>query len=382
MSTFIQYINDAVNPLTAESFNDVDSLVLTQLIYLNLNGLVPSSVQSITMEDCADRYFVKHGTIPDMLKAFGDSLRFKDWQLSDYEHVFDNENATQYASIAIHLPDGSVYVTYIGADDTLVGWQDAFRTSYEVSPGENRALDYLHRIAMEYPDAPLYVGGHSKGGLLAVYAAVMQSFEVRIRIRRIYNFDGPGLSPTAFQAERYDSIRTRLICYRPQYAVVGFLYDRKEPFKIVCSTARRFLQHDPNSWIIEGDHFKTAEKLDPESVYVSEVFRRWINSTTEAQRRSFVQDFFRSLGAGGADRFSKLHEHRFHQSLQFLGSILKTDRSTKEAILKFEGSTVTALPKYDKKALAKKTAPYVTAAVLITVFINVLQSSRSPKHSS
>ena len=44
------------------------------------------------------------------------------------------------------------------------------------------AKEYLEIIAKEYPDKKIRVGGHSKGGNIAVYASIFVSNEINSRI--------------------------------------------------------------------------------------------------------------------------------------------------------------------------------------------------------
>ncbi len=379
MENYRDYI---VNAPADTPFNEVDSLVCTQLIYNNFDGIVPSFPDCITLQEASEQYVMKHGALPDMLNQLGSSKRFGSVKLSDYDHVFDASSKTQYSAVTCHLWDGSLYVTFVGADDTFVGWQDAFRMSYEITPAETRSLHYLHQIAMQYPNVPMYVGGHSKGGALAVYASMLQSSEVRNRIRRIYSFDGPGLSEEAYDADRFDSIRTRLIQYRPQFSVVGFLYDRKDPYRLVYSNGTRYLQHDPITWAIEGNSIKPTLHRDPESVYISSVFNHWIRSTTRIQRMTFVPEFFSSLASGGAETFTDISSNQLHHYASLLSSLAKSNQKTKQAILKFETSIFKALPDYDTAALIKKTAPLWGTSAGIILLFTMLNSSPREDHSN
>ena len=62
---------------------------------------------------------------------------------------------------------------------------------------------------------PLYLGGHSKGGNLAMYAAIREQ-TIQPAITRVYNFDGPGFRPSFY--ERYDctAILDRIHTYVPK----------------------------------------------------------------------------------------------------------------------------------------------------------------------
>lgn len=55
--------------------------------------------------------------------------------------------------------------------NTIVGWKEDFNMSFsELVPAQTDATEYLEKVAKQY-ERKIRVGGHSKGGNLAVYAA-------------------------------------------------------------------------------------------------------------------------------------------------------------------------------------------------------------------
>ena len=54
----------------------------------------------------------------------------------------------------------------------------------------------------------LIVGGHSKGGNLAVYSAVFCKDSVKNRIERVINADGPGFDKSVILTDNYKKILT------------------------------------------------------------------------------------------------------------------------------------------------------------------------------
>ena len=78
-----------------------------------------------------------------------------------------------YDGLPFLLPDGSVYVAYRGTDMTIVGWQEDFNMSVlSAVPAQLKATEYAEAVARACPRRPLRIGGHSKGGNLAAWAAV------------------------------------------------------------------------------------------------------------------------------------------------------------------------------------------------------------------
>ena len=57
-----------------------------------------------------------------------------------------------------------------------------------------------------YPKEKFYVMGHSKGGNLAVYASYLLGKKNLMRVLKIYNLDGPGVSKKVSEEERYQNV--------------------------------------------------------------------------------------------------------------------------------------------------------------------------------
>ena len=133
------------------------------------------------------------GRIPDLMCRMAHSVRFGGMLLNGYCELMDDAREQQFAALTVELGDGSIYLSYRGTDDTIVGWKEDLNMGYlEVIPSQTRALEYLGRMTRQYPDAKLRIGGHSKGGNLSVYAAVKAPAAVQDRIVQVYNNDGPG----------------------------------------------------------------------------------------------------------------------------------------------------------------------------------------------
>lgn len=71
-----------------------------------------------------------------------------------------------------------------------------------------------------------YLGGHSKGGNLAVYAAAHLTSEEQQRIIAVYNNDiGPGFLANIIEKEGYQRIIHKVTTFIPQSSVAGILLE-------------------------------------------------------------------------------------------------------------------------------------------------------------
>lgn len=111
--------------------------------------------------------------IPEMLRKMTAAPRFRDMKLSCFVDHLDVGKGEQFAALTIETGDGFFYLSFRGTDDTLAGWKEDFDLACmpEV-PAQKKAVAYLTEVARQYPRQKLRLGGHSKGGNLAVYAGV------------------------------------------------------------------------------------------------------------------------------------------------------------------------------------------------------------------
>lgn len=120
----------------------------------------------------------------------------------EYINKIEPETEKQFSAITVILPDNTIYVSYRGTDNTLIGWKEDFNMSFKSHiASQISAKEYLENIAKKYPNKKIRIGGHSKGGNLAVYASIFADSEVKKRIINVYNNDGPGFNEDIINTE-------------------------------------------------------------------------------------------------------------------------------------------------------------------------------------
>ena len=309
-------------PLTVSPFNEVDGLILAELSFINFEGIVPPPElgRGVPLRDAAGTYFARHngqeidmgvlvpGRIPDLMCRMAHSVRFGGMLLNGYCELMDDAREQQFAALTVELGDGSIYLSYRGTDDTIVGWKEDLNMGYlEVIPSQTRALEYLGRMTRQYPDAKLRIGGHSKGGNLSVYAAVKAPAAVQDRIVQVYNNDGPGFAKPLVGTPEHTRVADRILTVVPQSSVVGQLLEHEQNVEIVRSDAEGMLQHDGFSWQVVGDHFIHLDGFSREGKVIDETLESWEGSLSPKQREAFADALYTVLTASGAKTLSELN---------------------------------------------------------------------------
>lgn len=324
-----------------------DSLVLTQLAMVEAGDAIPGPHDarpetgapsplwrralrhlSGTKEDAApsraravgprDLLLAEHfatmftGPVPDDIKRvlFGcaASPRFRTLEIANRENLFDPRRSVQFAAMTFTHRDSFTYVAFRGTDTSYTGWREDLSMGFSWPvPSQTEAARYLETVARS-TDLPLIVGGHSKGGNLAVYAAVKAPPDVRDRIVRVYNHDGPGFRREAFDDGAYAPLADRVSKTVPPESVVGVLLQRSDDFKVVKSASHGLDQHSVFNWMLDpatGEPLFEEGLSDSSAVWHATV-QRWVDESTVEELEGIVDALFSALEASGEPDASTL----------------------------------------------------------------------------
>lgn len=343
MSNILDYI-DWRGDLTVKNapFNEVDNLILSQFSFMDLGGIAEGENLrcSISVREAVGEFFGKHRDeqpymgvlIPEALPALyrkaAASKRFGDMRLLRFRSVLDIEHETQFAAVCIAIGDGSFYVSFRGTDDTIVGWKEDFNMSFMDSvPAQILARDYLADAA-KHIRGKIRVGGHSKGGNLALYSAANTLPRVQHRIIGVYNNDGPGFGKSITGTEGFRAIEDKVQTTVPQFSVVGLLLEHGKVDKVVRSSGEGIWQHDPCTWEVLGKDFVIAEGLSKESRSIEKTIKAWVAELTVEQRRDLVESVYKAFTANHAETLTDIAEDKF----DFVRSLGKLDDKTRDII--------------------------------------------------
>lgn len=311
----------------AAPFNDVDNLILSELVYMDFSGIVTG--RGISLADAAEQFFAEErekklehtalfqaDALGPLLRAAAKTERFAKVRMFCQARRMDLNRETQFAAISFDLGQPGVYLAFSGTDDSLVGWKEDFNMSFmDAVPGQLMACDYLKQVAADCPASKLMLGGHSKGGNLAVYAALHAEPLLANRIAAVYNNDGPGFRDSQLQSPSYTIMRDRLHTIVPQSSVIGMLLEHDEEYRVVHSTQTGILQHDAFSWQVVRDDFEELSRSSTDVELNEKSLKNAIGAMNREQLEKFTNAVFEILTAGGATTTTELREEGFLHDL-------------------------------------------------------------------
>ncbi len=311
-------------PISSVPLCEVDNLIFSILSYIDLDGIVPlPGGGRITVREAAKEYFFTHDAEPrplgliipagvvTLFRTMADTPRFRSLELCGYVNEICEEKEMQFSALTVRLPDEGFFVAFRGTDDTIIGWREDFNLSFLDSvPSQVRAAEYLDALDLP-PDSSLYVGGHSKGGNLAVWGAVHASERVKQQLRRVWSNDGPGFSEGLTSSEAYRELSDRISVLLPEDSLVGLLLEHDEGYEVIRSTRRGLLQHDGLTWEVQGDRFLRSDGLSKRGLRTDTVIRDRIASMTGEEKQTLVRLIFDALDSTGAKTLTELSRKGF-----------------------------------------------------------------------
>lgn len=348
MNTIIDYLDWRGDlSFNQDPLNEVDNLIFSVLSYSDFSGVVPGLDKpgSVTLQEAADRIGpAPHEVTTNLTRSFFAALplllekcaqteRFANLELSHYIDRIEFAKAEQFSAVVFSLDEQLHFIAFSGTDDTLAGWKEDLEMSFrEAVPAQRDATRYAQAV-MANLSGDFYLGGHSKGGNLAVYAAAHLTPEEQQRIIAVYNNDGPGFLANIIEKEGYQRIIHKVTTFIPQSSVAGILLEHEEKFQIIRSNETGLMQHNAFSWEVLGKHFVYEQELSKSSLVLSQAIRAWLNNISLEERSQFVEALFKVIDATGAKTLSELSEDKLATARAMITTFTQMEEET-QTILK------------------------------------------------
>lgn len=332
--------------------NELDSLIFSYLAYENFDVILD---QPKTIKQVSDEFFKLYDkkmlenrkTFSKksylVLEAIANKPRYQSLVLSNYVNEIDYDQDLQFSALTIQYKEKWKYIAFRGTDDTFTGWKEDFSMAYkEVVLSQRKASEYVDRVFYEdsyltriFNQCDYYLGGHSKGGNLAMYAGGMVANDIQKKIKRIDNFDGPGFELKTWEKPFIQNIISKIHTYVPTSSLFGRLFEHREQVKIVKSDAFGLLQHHPLYWHVHVDHFQYEDAVTSGSEKAVEKFNLMLQEYDRNQREKLIESLFDIFKRLEVYTFDDLLNIDLNRILQVLKELSDLDNEQKKLIMEF-----------------------------------------------
>lgn len=282
-------------------FNEIDNVIFSCLSYVDFHDIVSSDFScKITIQEAGESYFKLYGKkaskrkIPSIkngiliLKKIMNAKRYKDILIHNYQYI-SNENL-QFGAVSFDLSETLVYVSFEGTDHLISGWMEDFMIACTFPvEAQKYAIKYLNRYL--FNRKKLIVGGHSKGGHLAIISSMYANYFIKRKILKIYSNDGLGLRCEEFESKKYLSIKDRVIKLIPDYSIVGHLLRSDSNYKIIKSKKNGLRSHNINTWIVKDIKFERCNNSKFCKI-LEKAITKWLGKYDKETKIKFTESIF------------------------------------------------------------------------------------------
>ncbi len=343
----MENITDYIKWLGRFSFEEleyceVDAVIFGFLSYFDLRQPVNQAgeKQAVTLREMHKLIFSKK-EFTGVMNNKGDreffvtmagSRRFGDVIIRDFTEKYDPKTAVQFAAVTVDYKELFRFIAFRGTDESLAGWKEDFMISFTETTAQRMALEYVNRFVK--PGVKNYIGGHSKGGNMALYAAGLMDTELWYpNITQVYILDAPGLCPEVMDMTCMSRIKRRLTRIIPKFSVIGKLFEPEADNKIIVdSDADGFNQHFLSAWGVDHGRLKAIKENDPKSEELNDIIREWIEDQSQEDRRVFVNEFFDALYNDGLEYVGDVARKGADSVENILMTVLGGSAQTKSAV--------------------------------------------------
>lgn len=346
MTNIITYLQNQQKTFSELALNDVDSLVLSCLSYFNYDTLSfadCSGTAKVKLHDIlalSDREKMLEGNwlqdtpeSADFWMALMASRRYRDVEVGFFTRETSEVIEKQFSAISLYLPCEVIYLSFRGTDGSFAGWKEDFNMCFKKTvPSQTSAARYLSGIASATKEK-LILGGHSKGGNLAEYATLVAEDQVYDRTIAVYNHDGPSFLEAPSPRITSDSYKEKLHKTVPESSAFGMIMEQRDEYKVVKSTASFVFQHQPFSWVVEGDDFLYQDVLNKSAVFFDSAINDWLKKHTSEERARVIDTIYDLFSSVDAENWPEYSKATLSNTRKIIAESTKLDGETRKFLL-------------------------------------------------
>lgn len=360
--TYLQWRGDL--SFQQSPLNEIDNLIFCCLSYLDWSNLAEKFVPTVSLADATkllleskkdDKDFWEKSHVK-LAQACMDAPRFQDVKIFAYVSRFSEADGKQFSATSFLTSDESLFVAFRGTDSTLTGWKEDFALAFSnQTPSQKDAVAYTNLLLSKIHAKHYYLGGHSKGGNLAIWAILHCNPSLYPKVKKVYNNDGPGMMNPMGSYRRYAELSNVIETIVPETSFVGMLLEHEEDYKIVKSVGKGFGQHEIYSWCIMANHLQCAEKTALPSKIFNSSMKNWVSTMNQEELEEFSETVFTILGQeDGVTTFQQLKEGGIKSLAAIVNNLVSLSPKQKSNLIKWVGNLLKLAGQKSLEGITKK----------------------------
>lgn len=318
------------------AFTEVDNLIFSVIPYADFTDIVPAfNSKKITLNEAVEILNKKPknmrgtfvGNTTKMLNLMANTRRYGNILFYNYMRVINSE--MQFGALTMRLNNNNIYIAFAGTDSSIIGWEEDFKMAY-LYPGASQkyASIYLNK-AIKLFDTKVMVGGHSKGGNLAISSVMNSKIWIRKKVKAIYNNDGPGFLKEQVESKAYKRIRNKIKMFVPVHSIIGMILYHQDDYKVVKAKGFNIFQHDAFNWLCSDFEFIKAKQSKRSKILENKITKKLEELPIE-KRINLVQNIFAIFKN---NNITDTREIKLKKLLKLIKSFTELDEYSKNMLL-------------------------------------------------
>lgn len=328
-----------------DPLNEIDALIFSEFSYIDFHLLGGEALKAgeLTIKQAANLWkeadrkafmptgFLHHELAYEALTLAGDSKRFQDLLIAEDIKRISEEDESQFGVTTFHKEGEPFFIAFEGTDLRSLGWKEDLQMSYLPQiPSQKQAAEFLSAHFEKYPQS-LSIGGHSKGGNLAIYAAIF--LEEQGWLDKIYSFDSPGFLQSILKNDRYQDIQHKILSFVPQDSIIGLLLHKLEEPIVIYSHASDSDQHDVFTWEIKGNQFVPSE-LTKSAEQIETLINDLLDELSLDELEHFSEALFTIIGDSEDDYITGDRQFRLEKIPRIIVEFTNLESESRQILLK------------------------------------------------
>jgi len=347
---------------SASDFNEIDNVIFSRLSYLDFKEHTGKTLKAVsesfvyTPEEELNKRNKNLVKTEDLLKLLGSTKRYASVVVTDITESPEKSTTTAFSATVFKLTESTSYIAYRGTDEKIVGFYEDAELAYSFPiVAQLAALSYTNKILSEQ-SGNFIIGGHSKGGNLAMFSYIFTNEENKARIPTVYNNDGPGFPKDLVNILFTPQTAEKIINILPDSSIVGRMLEAGGKRVIIKSSAIGASQHNVFTWLINGEEFEKAEKFSALSEYMDSTLTESLDTISQNGLQKAVKAIYDIAKQSGIYTLDDINKKNY---IFILLAIIQAVKSTDNA-----GSEVGEII----KALAKSLLNSIDIKLLLNEF--------------
>jgi len=312
------------------NFNMIDALVYSIISYIPIESIRDnSSFEVLNSIASTFRLDSSMGSVAiKILKIISKSERYKNVRLFNLVKEYNDE--LEFGALTFR-DKSYTFIGFQGSIGTISGWKENLYLCIDFpTKTQNRSADYIKRT-VRFCDRKIYIGGHSKGGNLAISSSLLLPKYITRRIKKIYNFDGPGFRKEEINSEKYKLLKDRMVNILPDGSMIGIILNNENRIFIKSKNVS-IEKHFPYNWIVFGEFFVKSEE-NKSSKALNNKLNDFLNKLSYDERKTCIDILFELIKNKKVKSLNDLSKLEFTDIKGIISNVKNLSSDNKKVVL-------------------------------------------------